>query len=47
MDDEFLAGSPPLISVVDAGVDERFLDLGAVDRDRSLIGVLFNDREQV
>jgi hypothetical protein len=33
--------------VVDAGVDERFLDPCAVDRDDRLVGVLLDDREQV
>jgi hypothetical protein len=47
MDDELLAAPATLVSVVDAGVDECFLDLVAVDRDRRLIRVLFDDREQV
>jgi hypothetical protein len=33
--------------VVDAGVDERLLDPGAVDHDRRVRGVLLDDREQV
>jgi hypothetical protein len=36
-----------LVGVVHAGVDERRLDAVAVDRLRSLVGVLFDDREQV
>jgi hypothetical protein len=47
MDDEFLAAPAALVSVMDAGVHERFLDLVAVDRDRGLLGMLLDDREQV
>jgi len=47
MDDELLAASATLVSVVDARGDERFLDLVAVDGDRRLIRVLLDDREEV
>ena len=47
MDDEVLARLAPLVGVVHAGVDERLLDAVAVDRDRGLVGVLLDDREQV
>jgi hypothetical protein len=47
MNDEFLAGLAALVSVVDAGVDERLLDPLAVDRDRGLFRVLLDDREQI
>jgi len=45
--DEILARAPQLVGVMDAGVDERLLDLGLVDRDRGLLGVLLDDGEQV
>ena len=45
--DEVLAGLAPLVGMVDARVDERLLDATAVDRGRSVIGVLLDDREQV
>jgi hypothetical protein len=47
VDDEVLAGLASLVGVVDARVDERFLDAVAVDRDGRLVGVLLDDREQV
>jgi hypothetical protein len=47
MDDEVLAGAPPLVGVMDAGVDERFLDTVTVDRDRRLVRVFLDDRKQV
>jgi hypothetical protein len=47
MDDEVLAAAPPLIGVVDAGVDERLLDALAIDDDGRLVSVLLDDREQV
>jgi hypothetical protein len=47
MDDELLAASATLVSMVDARVDERLLDLVAVNRDRRLIRVLLDNREQV
>ena len=47
MDDELLTGAAALIGVVLAGVDERVADALAVDRDRRLVGVLLDDREQV
>src|SRR5205807_5715782 len=47
VNDELLAGLATLVSVVDAGVYERFLDLVTVDRDRRLIRMLLDDREQV
>jgi hypothetical protein len=36
-----------LIGVVQAGVDERLLDPRAIDRGSGVVGVLFDDREQV
>ena len=47
VDDEVLAGLPPLVGVVLAGVHERLLDPVAVDRHGGLFGVLLDDREQV
>jgi hypothetical protein len=47
MDDEVLAGAPPLIGVVDAGVHERLLDPLAIDHDGRLVSVLLDDREQI
>ena len=47
MDDEVLAGLAPLVGVVLAGEDERLLDPRAVDRQRGLVGVLLDDREEV
>jgi hypothetical protein len=45
--DEVLAGLAALVGVMDAGVDERLLDSVSIDRERRLIGVLLDDREQV
>ena len=47
VDDEVLARLAPLIGVMHAGVDERLFDAVAVNRDRGLIGVLLDDREQI
>ena len=47
VDDELLARLAPLVGVVLAGVDERPLDVVAVDLQRALGGVLLDDREQV
>jgi len=47
MGDELLAGAPPLVGVVLAGEQERFLDAPAVDFDERLLGVLLDDREEV
>jgi hypothetical protein len=47
VDDEVLAAAPSLGGVVGARVDERRLDPVAVDRDRRLLGMLLDDREQV
>src|SRR3954453_7423301 len=47
MNDEVLARLAPLVGVVLAGEDERLLDAPAVDRQRGLVGVLLDDREQV
>jgi hypothetical protein len=47
MDDEVLAGDPPLVGVVLAGEDERLDDAVLVDGLRDLVGVLLDDREQV
>jgi hypothetical protein len=47
MDDEVLTGATALISVVLTGVTEGSLNGLPVDRDRRLIGMLLNDREQV
>jgi hypothetical protein len=45
--DEVLAGLTALIGVVQAGVDERLLNPGSIDRDRRVLGVLLDDREQI
>jgi hypothetical protein len=45
--DEVLTGFAPLVGVMQAGVDERLLDSLTVDRQRGMIGVLLDDREQV
>jgi hypothetical protein len=47
MDDEVLARAAALVGVLLARVHERGLDALAVDRDRGLVGVLLDDREQV
>jgi hypothetical protein len=47
MDDEVLTGLATLVCVVHARVHERLLDALAVDRNRRLIGMLLDDREQV
>jgi hypothetical protein len=47
MRDELLTRSAKLIGVVAAGIDERLAHAIAVDRDRRLVGVLLDDREQV
>jgi hypothetical protein len=47
MDDEVLARLASLIGVMDAGIDEGLLDPVTVDRDRRLVGVLLDDREQI
>jgi hypothetical protein len=47
MDDEVLARLAALVGVMDARVDERLLDARAFDGDRRLLGMLFDDREQV
>jgi hypothetical protein len=47
MHDELLAGAPALVGVVLAGEDERGGHGLAVDRDERVLGVLFDDREQV
>jgi hypothetical protein len=47
MDDEVLAAPAALVSVVHARVHERLLDAVTIDRDRRLVRVLLDDREQV
>ena len=47
VDDEVLPRAAALVGVMDARVDEGVLDLLAIDRDRALVGVLLDDREQV
>jgi hypothetical protein len=47
MDDEILTGASALVGVMDAGVDERLLHAISIDGDGRLVGVLFDDREQV
>jgi hypothetical protein len=47
MDDEVLAGLADLIGVMDAGVDECLLDLVAVNGNRGVVRMLFDDCEQV
>jgi len=47
MDDELLAGAPPLVGVMLAGKHERGGDRVAVDRDERLLGVFLDDREEV
>ena len=47
MDDELLPRAPTLIGVMSAGIDECLLQTFAVDRNRGLVGVLLDDREQV
>src|SRR5437588_447937 len=47
MDDEVLARDSPLVGVVVTRVDERLLEALAVDRYRRLVGMLFDDREEV
>jgi hypothetical protein len=47
MMDELLTRQPPLVAVVAARVGERGLDTLAVDRQRRLVSVLLDDREQV
>ena len=47
MHDEVLAGLAALVGVVLAGEDERRLDPVALDRDRRLVGVLLDDREEI
>jgi hypothetical protein len=47
VDDEVLARATALVGVVDARVHEGVLDLLPVDRDRAMVGVLLDDREQV
>ncbi len=47
MDDEVLARLAALVGVMDAGEQEGLHDAVAVDRQRRLVGVLLDDREQV
>jgi hypothetical protein len=47
VDDELLAGLAPLVGVMQARVHERVLDTVPVDRDRGLVRVLLDDREEV
>jgi hypothetical protein len=47
MHDELLARAPALVGVVLAGEDEGGGHGLAVDRDERVLGVLFDDREQV
>jgi hypothetical protein len=47
MDDELLAGAPPLVGVMLAGIDECLSNTVAVDDRRSVAGVLLDDREQI
>jgi hypothetical protein len=47
VDDEVLARLPALVGVVHARVDECLLDPLAVDGLRRVLGVLFDDREQI
>src|SRR5438105_15867841 len=47
MADELLARSAALVGVMRARVDERLLDAVTVDRDRGVVRVLLDDREQV
>jgi hypothetical protein len=45
--DVLLTRQPALIGVVETGKDERLLDPLAIDRGGGVVGVLFDDREQV
>ena len=47
MDDELLARLAPLVGVMAAGEEERRGHAVAVDRQRGLVGVLLDDREEV